>query len=601
MEHPKKLEEAFLEVISSHSGTIPFPVFLAATLIAVSASLSPQLSSPLIPFLWLFTVFLVLLTRWYFLRDLLTSKKVSEDNRMSLVIGLSLLNGLVHASAILFFNQLDTVERAVQTLLLIGLTVGAVATTSGHRKIFSAFAYPVFLSIILSWGMFGAGSMTVLKDGVKEVVRYDNNQFYQFAVPFFLLMFLLVLRSLAKSYSKMFTDSFNMRSLEEKMNEELKGVNSQLTQSLEETTEANASKTRFLAAASHDLRQPIHTLTFSSTALSLQNLDEESKRIARNMDKAIQSLSKQMDSLLDISKLDAGVVELTPEVFSLYEYLKHLHLSHLPEMQEKGLAFILDLPLVRENFDIKTDYVQFGRIINNLLNNAIKHTEHGRITMGLKSAGEGKVILSIEDTGEGISEDDQKKIYDEFFQVKNPQRSSQEGLGLGLSIVKRLTTLLDIPFQLDSVLGEGTRVTLEIPIVQGDNKQNEGQELTSSTARVNILCVDDDEQILEALRSVFEAIGYGVYLVTGTASAMEVIEKHPAPDILLADLRLEGGDSGFKTIHSVRAVYPDLPAFLISGNIDPDSLKGAKEAGIEMLHKPLDPKLLLQRIQAVLA
>ncbi|CAA6821350.1 MAG: Unknown protein [uncultured Thiotrichaceae bacterium] len=587
MEYRKKLEEEFLEVISNHSAAIPFPVFLAALLMAVSASISPDLTY--LPFIWLLAVFFVLLVRWFFLRDILTSKYVSKENRMTLVIRLSLLNGLVHASAISFFDQLDSPERAVQTLLLLGVSVGAVATTSGHRQIFSAFAFPVFISLFLSWGLFGVD---------KTVEDTFEKQFYRYAIPFFLLLFLMVLLSLAKNYRKMFTESFNMRSQEEKTNAKLKGLNTQLTQALEETTEANASKTRFLAAASHDLRQPIHTLTFSSTALSLQNLDDESRRISRNMDKAIQALSKQMDSLLDISKLDAGVVELEPEVFSLHDFLNQLHINNLPQMQDKHVEFTLDLPVVMENLDIETDYVQFSRIVNNLLNNALKHTEEGQISIELKKVG-GKALLSIIDTGEGISEDDQKKIFDEFFQVKNPQRSSKEGLGLGLSIVKRLIKLLDMPFQLQSVLGEGTKVTLEIPLINGNNEGGEEQEFPSSDARINILCVDDDEQILEALRTVFEAIGYGVYLASGTDAAMGVIEYH-TPDILLADLRLEGEDSGFETVRSVREVLPNLPAFLITGNIDPQSLRAAREAGVEMLHKPLEPKILLQKIQVAL-
>lgn len=581
MEHRKKLEEEFLEVISRHSAAIPIPVFLVAAFLAVSAVLGSE-NTTYLPLAWLLVVFIVLVIRWYFLKDILTSKFVSQENRMTLVIGLSLLNGLVHASSIIFFEQLGSQERAVQTLLLLGLAVGAVASTSGYRKIFSAYAFPVFVSMILSWAIFGASA----EDGGV----HQNDQIYRVAIPLFLLMFFMVLRSLAKNYSQMFAESFNIRSQEAELNK-------QLSEALEEITEANASKTRFLAAASHDLRQPIHTLTFSSTALSLQNLDEESRRISKNMDKAIQALSRQMDSLLDISKLDAGVVELEPEVFSLHDFLNQLHINNLPQMQEKGLEFTLDLPVVRENYDIKTDYVQFGRIVNNLLNNALKHTEKGHISIELKKM-EGKALLSIVDTGEGISEDDQKKIFDEFFQVKNPQRNSKEGLGLGLSIVKRLTKLLDMPFQLHSVLGEGTKVTLEIPLISVKNEGAEEQELSSSDSRINILCVDDDEQILEALRTVFEAIGYGVYLASGTAAAMEMI-KHHTPDILLADLRLEGNDSGFETVRSVREVFPGLPAFMITGNIDPESLRAARDAGIEMLHKPLEPKFLLQKIQAV--
>lgn len=588
MEHKKKLEEAFLDVIAKHSATIPFPVFLAALLMAVSASMSPRLTY-LVPSLWVLAVFIVLVIRWYFLRDIMTSKHVSKEHRMTLVVGLSLLNGLVHASSMLFFNQLDSPERAVQTLLLLGVSVGAIASTSGHRQIFYAFAVPVFISLFLSWGVFGVDRTP--EDTIDE-------QFYRYAIPIFLLMFLMVLSSLAKNYSKMFTESFNMRSHEKAMNKKLTGLNGLLTQALEETTEANASKTRFLAAASHDLRQPIHTLTFSSTALSLQNLDDESRRISQNMDKAIQALSKQMDSLLDISKLDAGVVELELEMFSLHDYLNQVHINYLPQMQTKNLEFTLDLPKDKESFYVETDYVQFGRIVNNLLNNALKHTVSGCIHIEVKKIN-GNAYLSIVDTGEGISEDDQQKIFDEFYQVKNPQRSSKEGLGLGLSIVKRLTKLLDIRLQLHSTLEEGTSVTLEIPLKNNPIEEGEEQAASSPAPPINILCVDDDEQILEALRTVFEAIGYGVYLASGTASAMEMI-KHREPDILLADLRLEGTDSGFTTIRSVREALPGLPAFLITGNIDPESLKAARDVDVEMLHKPLDPKFLLQKIQSTL-
>lgn len=576
------MEDEFLEVISSHSAAIPFPVFLVALLLAVSAV---QGSDPVnyLPIVWLVVVSVVLLVRWYFLKDILDSKHVSKENRITLVIGLSLLNGLAHASSIFFFEELGSQEKAVQTLLLLGLTVGAVASTSGHRKIFSAYAFPVFLSMILSWALFGASA----DDGEP----HKNDSVYRVAIPLFLLMFFIILLSLARKYSDMFTESFNIRS-QEKM------LNKQLTEALAETTEANASKTRFLAAASHDLRQPIHSLSFSSTALSLQNLDEESRKISKNMDKAIQALSKQMDSLLDISKLDAGVVEVNPEVFSLRDVLKQLHTNTLPQMQNKGLEFTLDLPNTSDKFEVETDYAQFLRVVNNLLNNAFKHTEKGRVDIQLNKV-DSKAHLSITDTGEGISDADQKKIFDEFFQVKNPQRNSKEGLGLGLSIVKRLSKLLDIPFKLDSVLGKGTKVSLEIPLINQNTVGSEELELCSSDSRISILCVDDDKRILEAFRSVFEAMGCAVYLATGTAGALEMI-KHKIPDVLLADLRLEGEDSGFETVRLVREVLPGLPAFLITGNSDPTSLRVAHQAGLEMLHKPVDAQFLLNKIQAEL-
>lgn len=197
------------------------------------------------------------------------------------------------------------------------------------------------------------------------------------------------------------------------------------------------------------------------------------------------------------------------------------------------------------------------------------------------------VTVSVVDSGRGIPKAEQQRVFEEFYQLENPERDRRKGLGLGLAIVKRLVKLLDIKFSLYSVPSDGTRISLTLPVSQATpNVVQEMPKVVTSWDKLRLLVVDDEMEVGLGMQALLETFGATVDVADSTASALELGLAN-RPDILLADFRLRGEDNGLETIRNLRAVYPKLPAILISGDTAPDRLREANEAGIKLLHKPV--------------
>jgi CheY-like chemotaxis protein/two-component sensor histidine kinase len=347
---------------------------------------------------------------------------------------------------------------------------------------------------------------------------------------------------------------------------------------------ANRSKTRFLAAASHDLRQPLHALSLFSGSLLLRALDFRSAGIAVQIDKAVQALSSQFDALLDVSKLDAGVVEKRISAVALGELLYELRSELAVQAEAKGLRLELQSP---DGITVSTDPLLFGRIVRNLVSNAIKYTETGVVTIAAEARASACRVC-VSDTGRGIPEGERERVFEEFYQLGNPERDRAKGLGLGLAIVQRLTRLLEINLELDSTIGEGSRFSLTLPLAtepaQLPQAQVEEQVMTNG---IDVLVIDDEEAIRAGMKTVLEELGFGVSLAASTEEAL-VSATSRKPSIVLADFRLRGDDDGVRAIRALRGVWPGLPALLISGDTEADRLRQAHDAGLDLLHKPIN-------------
>ena len=306
------------------------------------------------------------------------------------------------------------------------------------------------------------------------------------------------------------------------------------------------------------------------------------------METALGALASQLDSLLDISKLDAGVVTINRQTFNLLDMAERLQIEFSPAAEEKGLSIWLDCYV---DVFVDTDEILFERILRNLLSNAIKYTKEGKIMLSI-NAEEDIVTVSVVDSGRGIPKSEQQRVFEEFYQLENPERDRRKGLGLGLAIVKRLVKLLDIKFSLYSVPNDGTRVSLTLAIsAAAPQVTQQKPKVISSWENLRILVVDDEMEVGLGMQALLETFGATVDIADSTASALKsaLTEK---PDILLADFRLRGEDNGIETIRNVRAIYPKLPAILISGDTAPDRLREANEAGIKLLHKPVAAPVL---------
>ncbi|BFM10529.1 ATP-binding protein [Simiduia litorea] len=515
---------------------------------------------------WIALAMLLLVVRTQVFMRLPSYPSLSDQKKLHLATWVSVCNGVVHGMPLLAFNYFSELERAVVTMILMGTSSITVATTAGYKPIILAYTLPTLGLAAVVWGMHGWQPV------------YD---WPSISGALLIICYLPLLIKLAGNGFSIFERSYRERLAQSAVNVQLQSV-------LEQAESASSAKTRFLASASHDLRQPIHALSLFGTALSKRPLDDEARDIVGHMETALGALASQLDSLLDISKLDAGVVTTNRQTFNLLDMAERLQIEFSPAAEEKGLSIWLDCYV---DVFVDTDEILFERILRNLLSNAIKYTKEGKIMLSI-NAEEEVVTVSVVDSGRGIPKAEQQRVFEEFYQLENPERDRRKGLGLGLAIVKRLVKLLNIQFSLYSVPNDGTRVSLTLPISAAAPQVPQLKpKVISSWDNLRILVVDDEMEVGLGMQALLETFGATVDIADSTASALKaaLTEK---PDILLADFRLRGEDNGIETVRNLRAIYPKLPAILISGDTAPDRLREANEAGIKLLHKPVAAPVL---------
>jgi signal transduction histidine kinase/ActR/RegA family two-component response regulator len=568
------VDEELLQLLARQGRRVPYPVGLSAVVIAAMAGHNV---STVLTGAWVALVFAVLALRWWLLGRLPGMQQTPLRQRLQWATALSLLNGLVFGASLAFAPYLSDYQRMVQTILLLGLCAGAVATTAGYRPVLLAFLVPVSLANSLAW-ITGSG-------GVHQVT------WIEWVLGGLILGFAWILHGLGRDAYRVFAESVQIRAQQAKSNR-------QLRLALQQTESAMQAKTRFLAAASHDLRQPMHTLSLFGAALMRRPLDPVSADIGRNMNRALQSLASQMDALLDISKLDAQVVPVNAQVFAFTPWINRLCQELQPAAQGKGLALSLDCP---DAVFVETDPLLLERVLRNLIDNAIKYTARGAVRVAVER-GDAIWRVVVSDTGCGIEAAEQARVFEEFYQIGNPERDRTKGLGLGLSIVARLVDLLDLNLALASVPGEGSSFSLDIGAAEAVAPAGVGDSSAAASRlpQLHVLVLDDEEPVRSAMQALLT--GHGCE-VTTTASTREALVKCllRRPDIVLTDLRLRGGDDGISAVRSLRGALPGLPAVLISGDTAPERLREAHAAGLVLLHKPVLEEQLLAAIQAALA
>jgi len=354
---------------------------------------------------------------------------------------------------------------------------------------------------------------------------------------------------------------------------------------------ASAAKSRFLAAASHDLRQPLQALAMFVNVLSERDLDDKAKQLINRISDCSDALERLLGSLLDISKLDAGLFVPQRRDFNLGAVLERLCSEIRPLAEEKGLR----LNLVPCALLVDSDPGLLDRLLRNLLTNAVRHTETGKILVGCRRAGN-NVRVEIWDTGVGIPDDQLDMIFEEFHQVGNPARDRREGLGLGLAIVQRLSNLLDHPVDVRSWVGQGSRFAVSLPLA-GEHAPAEmmlpADEHPDVTGAV-VVGIDDEADIRDALGLLLTGWGYDAVVAGSAVEAIAKLEQErKKPELVVADYRLKLGHTGADAILAIRHVWGgDVPGFLLTGDTGPDRLREAAASGFEVMHKPIQPEKL---------
>jgi len=393
-----------------------------------------------------------------------------------------------------------------------------------------------------------------------------------------------------------------LRLQKEKMEEQ----KNRLIKQKEVAEQANMSKSRFLAAASHDLRQPLQAQALFVAELNSRLHEPEKCRvILSRLDESIHAMRGLFNALLDISKLDAGVVQPKSQDFKISSLLAVIKDEYSAHAREKGLEFKVRCSARQGSDVVCTDPRLLDSVLRNLVVNAIRYTQSGKVLVGCRIRGK-YLCVEVWDTGPGIAEKYQQTIFEEFFQVENQQRDRSQGLGLGLSVVQRIAKLLNCPIQLDSIVGKGTRFSVSVLLSDNEAVTVRSHVKLMPTshvlAGVRVAVIDDDIAIQQAMKGLLDSWGCYV-LIAGSVNELlyKLSRSQFAPKIVIADYRLPGEATGVQTVQQVRVLLKNnVPAILITGDISIDKLQDVKLSGIPLMHKPVQPGKLRTLMQYLL-
>jgi signal transduction histidine kinase len=376
---------------------------------------------------------------------------------------------------------------------------------------------------------------------------------------------------------------------EEDMQERIDVATAELAKQKEEADRANQAKSRFLAAASHDLRQPMHALSLYVESMKPHVTGRKAATTLVKIEAAVAAMETLFCGILDISKLDAGAV--TPEIsnLSVQTLLDGLYDDFRDEADTKGLR----LRLQHCDVLVASDPILLQRILRNLISNALRYTEHGGVLIAARRH-RGMLRLQVWDSGQGIQAEHLEHIFHEYFQAANPQRDRAQGLGLGLAIVDRLARLLGHPLTVRSRPGKGTVFSLDVPIGQADPARGDvARKTLEDMAQLHglVAVVDDDGMVQDALNTLLEGWGLRVIKASGVTDLLNGLER--PPDLLITDYRL-GAEDGLALAQTVHQAYPDadFPTIVITGDVSEESVRTLNESGYTILHKPVRPARL---------
>jgi signal transduction histidine kinase/CheY-like chemotaxis protein len=466
----------------------------------------------------------------------------------------------------------------------------------------TSFSHQLFVLVATTGLGFTSTYMTAPL--MPAFLAYVCPSFLLSAVPFFLdgdrlhvaigiatvLMLPLVIQ-FASRVSRTFLESVNVRL----QNAELLG---ELRRQKEAAEEANVAKSRFLAVASHDLRQPLHALSLFVQALQESSIATQERHIVGNIRRSVDAMEELFDALLDISRLDAGVVRPRFETFALATLFDRLNFEYGPVAKQKGLS----LRVMKTSVYVCTDPTLFERILRNLISNAVRYTDRGGLVLGCRRQ-DGGLRVEVCDTGRGIPPEKHREIFREFAQLDPAGADPRRGLGLGLAIVERLARLLDHEVLLRSVPGKGSVFSVCVPRGR-EQDVSPSSSVESTTAfdltGVLILVIDSDPAVLQAMETLLRkwnceviAAASGEEMRTRLAAASRV------PSLIISDYRPRGvatlgASPALSVIEMLRNEFnSEIPAVLLTGDTGAErSTRTQEVAGLPVLHKPLNPARL---------
>ena len=524
--------------------------------------------------LWMAMHTVIYMSRWFFVR---AQQRTGVPNAAKALVQLSafyVAQGVWRSVlTVALFQQPVAQPHYLYTMVVAGLAAGGISSVGSLARTYVMWAAAVGIPLALAWASQGTG----------------------LAVGFALLVVTMMallsffVRDQGRAQAELVAAAFE---------------NAQLVESLRlERDKANAashSKTRFFAAASHDLRQPLHALSINATTLELvarRQADPVIKDLSQSINRALRQSNSLLDGLLDISRLDANAVEIQIGPVDVSALLESIRVEFAPVAAQAGLSLTVN---THGRFDLwmATDPDLMTRVLSNLVSNALKFTSEGKVSLNAVVE-EHSVLISVADTGLGIPVSEQEKVFEEFYQIGNASRDRTLGLGLGLSIVKRAAELLNLPLTLHSTLGEGSQIELRVPMTllrSADAAADLYPEVNLDQLNgKRVLVVDDEEEILQALAGLLPHLGCEARVATSSAQALAIVAEGFQPDVLLVDHRLLD-ETGPEVIVLLRRQLPHVRAVLVTGDTAPHQMRLLQESGLAVIHKPVDGQLLARAL-----
>lgn len=546
------------------------PAFLIALVFWLA--MYHQLSSPVV-LAWAGAIHLNQIVRYVWVRRDARKFETPEDNPKSAMLLLFLLgvNGAIWGSAALLFLPLsDVLIASFVVVVTLSIHSGGMTWMAPVKAAVISFSVPLTLLLTLA------------------LLRKEETVYWVGGV----LIFLYAMTSwkYAMQHHKLLADSLFARY-------EKVALAEQLAEQVELVELASQEKTRFLAAASHDLRQPLHAIALCSAVLEISLRNGPDHDTADRLLKSIHLLGNSFDAMLDISRLDAGTVQAAVAPTPLQSVFEALNGVFSEQADERGLELrVRSTPLW-----VYTDANLLQRMLENLAANALKYTPQGGVVVVARQRQE-KVWIDVRDTGIGMAPDQIKRIFDEFYQVNNPGRDRSKGLGIGLSIVDRLSRLLGHPILVRSREGRGSLFRLVLPSASAEQHAGQpgfptGQAAPGAGLPERVMVLDDDDDVLYAIATLLQMHGVETTCVGSPNEAWTALqnEPHDAPHtVLLCDVRLAKGEDGlvFATSLAKKMLHPPK-VILLTGETAPDSLQRLRESGFEVLFKPVGAQTLL--------
>jgi signal transduction histidine kinase/ActR/RegA family two-component response regulator len=577
--------EMLVELLGLHSkAMLRMPWVQAALVLGLALFIYPHVSARLLVGWGVLCIGVEISRSRYATAVLRRGNEINPRRVHAAFVALAALSGsAIAVGAVVFLPRIPIWDQALLGATLLAIPSAGVAVSQSSRYIVGAYASSILIPGVTVWCLL-----------------YPSQAI---GASVLIAVMLVVLILVAADGEKLLSRSVDIRHQRDRLVRDLEQKNAEVQSAMAQAAQSAQARSRVLAAASHDLRQPLQALSVYSAVLGSKPAPELLDEVSGNIDQIVRALGNLLNGLLDLSRLSSGYYVPEHRNLSLEILVSGVCTEYQQPAAQKGLSLALNLTPIR----VLGDPVAIERIARNLIDNAIKYTERGEVRVTTHRELLGSVplaVLSVTDTGKGIPPSEQGRIFEEFYQLENPGRDRSKGVGLGLAIVQRLCELIGAKISVESVLGQGSCFRVSMPAILGEAYPPEPlpQKVEDASLRgKRVYVVDDELDILNSMRILLGVWGVRVHTADSANSAYRIFEQHGPPDLLIIDLRLGEAEHGARLADRLQQIHGQFPVLIITGETSSEALRQANERSYTSLQKPIAPEVLRRAIVAATA